>query len=449
MGYARWATKDEKLDISIPVNLNTGVKKSGVPFMYDDNYLHLLNNNYHTLVIGSTGSGKTQSIVLPMLKLSAEAGESVVVSDPKGEIYRKTADILEKKGYKVSVIDFDNSNFGNSFNPLTLPYDLYKNGNKDKAMELLEDIGYYLLYEKIENSDPFWVNSAINYFTGLVLYLFENAKEEEINLVSVASLANDLNEKDAAKKFIEKIDKNSSIYVNISGILLAPQETRGSIIAVFNQKIKLFISRESLSNMLSSTNFDFKNLSNEKSVLFLVGGTTFASERLIPLVINQIYNVIDLYGNKEKIVNILLDEFDSLLPIKNFSRVITSLRGMYTRITVIVKSYMDLINVYGREDAEILKSCFQNIIYLISSDINTLEEISKMCGKTLEDGIEKALIDVEDLKHLDIFEAVILVMREMPIRTKLLPDYQIDWGYESLEKEIPERKVNNLEIFKY
>ena len=350
MGYARWATKEEKLNISIPVNLDTGVKKSGVPFMYDDNYLNLLNNNYHTLVIGSTGSGKTQSIVLPMLKLSAEAGESVVVSDPKGEIYKITADILEKKGYKVSVINFDNPNFGNSFNPLILPYNLYKNGNKDKAMELIEDIGYYLLYDKKDLSDPFWVNSAINYFTGLVLYLFENAKEEEINLVSVASLANDLNEKDSAQKFMEKIDKNSSIYVNISGILLAPPETRGSIIAVFNQKIKLYISRESLSNMLSFTNFDFRNLSNEKSVLFLVGGTTFASERLIPLVINQVYNAIDLYGNKEKIVNILLDEFDSLLPIKNFSRVITSLRGMYTRITVIVKSYMDLINVYGKED---------------------------------------------------------------------------------------------------
>ena len=72
-----------------------------------------------------------------------------------------------------------------------------------------------------------------------------------------------------------------------------------------------------------------------------------------------------------------------------------------------------------------------------------------MCGKTLEEGIEKPLIDVEDLKHLDIFEAVILVIREMPIKTKLLPDYKIDWGYKSVEKEIPERKPNNIQIFKY
>lgn len=452
MYYARWASKEEKVNISIPVNLSTGVKQSGVPFMYDDNNLYLLNNTYPTLVIASTGSGKTQSIVLPMLKLSAEAGESVVVSDPNGEVYKVTADVLEKKGYKVNIIDIDNPNYGNNFNPLYLPYDLYISGNKDKSMELIEDLGYYLLSgksEKNSNSDPFWINSAINFFTGLVLYLFENAKKAEINLVSVVSLANELNQKGASDKFLENIDKNSSIYVNISGTLCAPTETRGSIISVFNQKIKLYISRENLSNMLSTTDFDFINLGNEKTALFIVGGTSSHSENLIPLIINQVCNVIDLYAKKNKMINILLDEFDQLVPIKNFYKLITPARSMYVRFTVIIKSYMDLVNIYGKEDTETLKQCFQNIIYLISSDIKTLEEISKMCGNVLEDGNEKPLISSEELKHLNFFEAIVLVLRAMPIRTKLLPDYKIDWNYESNDKEIPERKINDVEIFKF
>ena len=96
MGYARWATQEEKAQITMPVNLGTDLNESGTPIMYDDKNLYLLKRNFHTLVIGSTGSGKTQSIVLPQIKLSMKAGESLVVSDPKGELYKNTADALEK-----------------------------------------------------------------------------------------------------------------------------------------------------------------------------------------------------------------------------------------------------------------------------------------------------------------------------------------------------------------
>ena len=147
MGYARWATAEEKAQITIPVNLSTNLEKSGTPIMYDDNNLYLLKNSYHTLVIGSTGSGKTQSIVLPQIKLSMKAGESLVVSDPKGELYINTANELENKGYKVSVINLENPSLGNNFNPLKFPYELYKEGNKDKCMEMIEDLGYYLFQD--------------------------------------------------------------------------------------------------------------------------------------------------------------------------------------------------------------------------------------------------------------------------------------------------------------
>lgn len=447
MSYARWATFEEKVQISTPVNLDTELKKSGTPFMYDDKNLYLLKNNYHTLVIGSTGSGKTQSIVLPSIKLSARAKESLVVSDPKGELYKVTADILEKEGFEVSIINLDNPSLGNSFNPLSFPYELYKNGNKDKAMEMIEDLGYYLLCDKNDRvSDPFWINSTIDYFTGIVLYLFENANEEEINLVSVATLVNELSIKENVYKFMSSIDRNSSIYINVSGTLNAPDETRGSIISVFNQKIKKYISRENLTNMLAKTDFDFINIGNKKEALFIIGGLSSYSDGLIPLIINQVYNAVDLYGNKEKNINIILDEFDSLLPIKNFYKLITSSRAIYIKFTVIIKSFMDLVNLYGKEDSEFLKQCFQTIIYLISTDINTLEEISTLCGKTEEN---TRLIDVEDLKRLNVFEAIVLVLREMPIKTRLLPDYQIDWGYEKVDKEMPSRQINDFKIFKF
>ena len=93
--------------------------------------------------------------------------------------------------------------------------------------------------------------------------------------------------------------------------------------------------------------------------------------------------------------------------------------------TLMIRGFNDLNNKYGKEQTEILKMCFGNLIYLLSQDISTLQEISDLCGKTCEDGIVKPLISIEELKTLKVFEAVILIPRIMPIKTKLLPYYEI------------------------
>ena len=103
MSYARWATKNEVVEKLQGVNLETGVTKSGIPLAYDDNYLYINNREAHSLIIGSTGSGKTQSTILPMLKLSMMAKESIVLTDPKGELYDKCAGALKDKGYNLKI----------------------------------------------------------------------------------------------------------------------------------------------------------------------------------------------------------------------------------------------------------------------------------------------------------------------------------------------------------
>ena len=194
MSYSRWATEVEMKENLEKVNIKEGVKCSGIPLVYEDNNFYVNRSDIHNLIIGSTGSGKTQSTILPLLKLSMMANESMIINDPVGELYRVNAKKLQNEGYKTIVIDLEDSRKGNNWNPLTLPYMLYKEGNKDKALDLIDDLGYYLFEDSNRNnSDPFWVNSVINYFTGITLYLFENAKEEEINLKSVESLTNQIN----------------------------------------------------------------------------------------------------------------------------------------------------------------------------------------------------------------------------------------------------------------
>ena len=103
--------------------------------------------------------------------------------------------------------------------------------------------------------------------------------------------------------------------------------------------------------------------------------------------------------------------------------------------------------MYQKEDVEILKMCFNNTIYLLSEDIYTLEEISSRCGTRIVDGKEEPLISVSELKTFDYFEAIVLMPRMMPFRTKLLPDYKIDWGYKDELTEIQERKLEKINIY--
>ena len=117
---------------------------------------------------------------------------------------------------------------------------------------------------------------------------------------------------------------------------------------------------------------------------------------------------------------------------------------MNLSFTVMVSGETNFINKYGKEQTEIMKFCFQNFIYLLSEDSNTLNDISKMCGKKKE---KEDLISVEELKRLEMFEAIALLVREMPIRVKLLPDYKIDWGYKDELTEIQERKLEKINIY--
>ena len=182
MSYARWATKGEVLENTTRITRDSEVKKSGVTVMYDDEAIYVNDQEVHNLVIGGTGSGKSQATIMPQIYLSIKANESFIANDHAGELFNKFSGMAKEAGYKVQVINFRDMSVGNNYNPLYVPYTIYKKGKVDDAIELVENVGYNILSDFNQTeADPFWENSAINLFTGLTLYLFDKKRINILN----------------------------------------------------------------------------------------------------------------------------------------------------------------------------------------------------------------------------------------------------------------------------
>ena len=462
-GYSRWAKEREIQAELKPVPIMAkNSKAAGIPLIIKDKEMWVDDGEYHSLIIGATGSGKTQGVIHPMVHSLAKARESMIITDPKGEIYEGNAEMLRKRGYQILILNFRDPQNGNAWNPMSMPYKLYKAGNHDKAIELLDDLALNILYDDSnKNADPFWEKTSADYFSGVALGLFEDAKEDEININSI-SLATTVGEEKFAgstyiKEYFAMKDPASAAAINASSTIMAPAETKGSILSVFKQKVKLFASRDNLSEMLSHSDIDLESIGEKPTAVFIViqdEKKTYHS--LVTILLKQIYETListaQKHGGKLPIrTNFLLDEFANMPPLKDVTTMITAARSRKIRFTMIIQNFAQLDSVYGKEDAETIRGNCGNIVYLITTELKALEEISKMCGEVKSKKDDKTastpLVTVSDLQRMKQYEVIILRMRKQPFKTKVIPNYKLNWGVKYPIAKYPTRAKKEVHTF--
>lgn len=466
-GYSNWCDKKTmKKELKPVLASSLKANAGGIPLINDGKTLWVDDGQYHNLIIGSTGSGKTQCVIFPMVQSLAKHDESMIITDPKGEIYEQTAEMLRRRGYNIVLLNFRNPQHGNAWNPLTLPYRLWNSGNQDKAIELLDDLALNILYdESNKNADPFWEKTSAGYFAGLALGLFEDAKEEEININSISLMTTVGEDKFRGsstyiKEYFNSKDPAGAAYINASSTILSPSDTKGSILAVFKEKIKLFATRANLSEMLSHSDFEIRDIGLKKTAVFIViqdEKKTYHS--LATILVKQIYEtLIDVAqengGKLPTRTNFLLDEFANMPPLKDVTTMITAARSRQMRFTLIIQNFAQLNEVYGEQNAETIKGNCGNLVYLISTELKALEEISKMCGEVKSKKDDKTvstpLVTISDLQKLSLFEVIIRRVRLAPFKTKLTPNFKMNWGKKYPNTniiDVPERERREVEVF--
>ncbi|MBR2840784.1 MAG: type IV secretory system conjugative DNA transfer family protein [Bacilli bacterium] len=470
-GYSRWMTEAELKKELKQVNVQAEkAEAGGIPLINNGKKMWVDDGEGHNIIIGSTGAGKTQVAIFPLVHSLSKHDESMIITDPKGEIYETTSDMLKKKGYNVVLLNFRNPQNGSGWNPMHLPYKYFKEGNVDKANELTDDLAMNILYdENAQSQDPFWEKTSADYFSGICLGLFEDAKEEEINLNSVNLFTTVGEEKCPpnsvyVNEYFKSKDPNSPAYISASSTIVSPKDTRGSILSVFKQKIRLFAARENLSEMLSHSDFDFEDIGSKKTAVFIIvqdEKKTYHS--LVTIFLKQCYEALVDYAQKNggKLpyrTNFILDEFANMPPLKDVDAMVSAARSRRMRFYFVIQNYAQLSEVYGKEKGDTIRGNCTNILYLISTELEALKEISEMCGEYEikekdKDGIEhketRPLITVSDLQRLKMGEVILLRLRMNPFKTKLKLNYQINWGESEGQGKVeyPQREKEKVHIF--
>lgn len=472
-GWSRWMKEDEMkkaYNVKKIILKNDEYEHAGIPIIIKDKEAYVDDGENHSLIIGASGSGKTWTIIDPLVKILGKSGESMIVTDPKGEIYEHNANLLRDKGYKVIIVNFRDPENGSAWNPLTLPYRYYKDGKEDKAMELLEDLGMNILVDA-NNQDPFWQKSAADYFTGLALGLFEDAKsEDEVNLNSINAMSTFGEERRGASKYDKEYFKIkgelSSAYISAAATITAPADTKGGITSTFRQKIRIFSSRQKLAEMLSYTDFDVRTIGKEKTAVFLkIHDEKTTYHALATIFVKQVYECLIDEAQKEENLklkirtNFILDEFANMPALKDVESMITASRSRNMRFNFVIQNFSQLNKVYGKEVAETIKGNCGNMFYLITTEYSALEEISKLLGdvkpKDAKEGKPqppiRPLVTVSDLQQMKQFEMIVKRWRNQPFKTKHTPSFKITkdggWGYEEKISDYPSREPREIKTF--
>lgn len=398
-----------------------------------------------TLVIGSVGSGKTQAIFLPLLYQSLISGESVIITDIKGEMYENTAGSFIDAGFNVINIDLVKTSLSDSFNPFTLVKQLYDQNNKDEAIKLVDLIVKYLVSDNRNDSDPFWENTASQYLTGVILSFLDNKVEDnKINFKSLSKFANEYNS-ETVIDYLESIDKSSIAYQNISATHLAPPETKASIMSVLNQKMTTINSKEKLVSKLSKSDFDINKIRDSKTIIYFnLENSDEIQSAIFNIFMEEVYYALN-NDLARKPINIIIDDFDeNKKPIINLTSKISTLRGRYTRLLFSIKGFDKLVSSYGMKQVESLKYACNKILYLISNEYNTLKDLSEFCGKKDENYY---LVSPEALRRMQQWSSLLIKSRLMPYYSNLIPFYKT--GLEFKKGSAIVKKDNEVDLFDF
>lgn len=394
-GSARWGNAKELnrryRDTQGPNLLMTRNIRIGV-----DGYKHKHNTN--VLVVGGSGTGKTRTYAVPNV---LEAGCSMVITDPKGEILRKTGGFLKRAGYEVRVFDLLNPDASFCYNPFR-----YVRDDKE-VLQLITNLIQNTTPPHAQSSDPFWEKSETALLQALMLYLLHEAPPEEQNFGMVMELLGSAQVKEKDENFESPLDilferlamrDPESIAVKQYGIYKqAAGKTAKSILVSVGVRLAAFnlpqIARLTMTDELHLDDLGERRVAlfccipdSDKSLNYLVG---MVYTQLIQTLFYQADRVHR--GRLPVPVHCLMDEFPNIsLPKDSFQSALATMRSRGIFCSIIVQNIAKLKSMY-KDSWESLVGLCDEFLYLGGNEQGTHKYVSELIGKETVETTSRSL----------------------------------------------------------
>ena len=352
--------------------------KKGI-ILAENNYLPVdKRGNVNVLVVGGSGSGKSASYSIPN---AYQMLGSYVFTDPKGELYDRTAGYLKQNGYKIKVLNLVHPQYSDGYNPL---------------MHISSEIDVDIIANTIVKgqktdsggSDPFWDDSAEMLLKALIYYLIATRPEEEQNLASCAELVRAANTNGGSNLLTELMSSlpyDHPARMNYKSIEIAPEKTYSSILSTLQSKLGKFDSKE-IAELTSTDTIDFEEIGNQKTAVYVISSDTHTAYDFLLTIffsqmIQQLYDFADNNGGALKVPTyFILDEFANIGKIPDFDKKISTSRSRKLSFSVILQNLDQLEAVYDKSYETIIGNCDTHV-FLGSNSQKTVEYFSKALGE--------------------------------------------------------------------
>ena len=443
-------------------------KKQGI-ILAENNYLPLDKiGNVNVLIVGGSGSGKSSAYSIPN---AYQCLGSYVFTDPKGELYDRTAGYLKQKGYKIKVLNLVHPQYSDGYNPL---------------MHISSEIDVDVIANTIVKghktegggSDPFWDDSAETLLKALIYYLMATRPEEEQNLASCAELVRAANSNGGSNLLTELMSAlpyDHPARMNYKSIEIAPEKTYSSILSTLQSKLSKFDSKE-IAELTSTDTINFEEIGTGKTAVYVISSDTHGAYDFLLTIffsqmIQQLYDFADNNGGKLKErTYFILDEFANIGRIPDFDKKISTSRSRGISFSVILQNLDQLEAIYEKAYETIIGNCDTHV-FLGSNSQKTVEYFSKALGeKTIahesistnrdkehnktgtsdsDQIMARALMTPDELRRMDNDLCIIFEKGIRPVKSRKFYYFKKPMAKELARLEISHNDIGEIERGKW
>lgn len=392
------------------------------------------------LVVGGSGAGKSRGFALPNIM---QCCCSMIITDPKAELLRKTGGLLEKKGYEVRVFDLINPDTSFCYNPFEYVHD-----DKD-VLRLISNLIQNTTPKGSQSSDPFWEKSETALLQALMLYLLHEAPPEEQNFAMIMEMLGSAQVKEEDEDYESPLDilfdrlemrdpdsiavKQYHIYKQAAG------KTAKSILISVGVRLAAF-NLPQIAKLTNTDELDLSNMGERKVALFCcIPDADTSLNYLVGMIYSQLFQT--LYYMADRVhggalpvpVNCIMDEFPNVSLPNEFEKILATCRSRSIYCSIIIQNMSQLKALFKDSWESLVGNC-DEFLYLGGNEKETHKYVSELLGKETIDtntyGQTKGksgsystnfqqsgreLLQPDEVRMLDNQNALLFIRGERPI----------------------------------